>query len=55
MKNRTTLVIAHRLSTIQHADEILVIEKGRIVQSGTHTELMQREGLYQKLSSIQSV
>lgn len=55
MKNRTTLVIAHRLSTIQHADEILVIEKGRIVQRGTHTELMQRDGLYQKLSSIQSV
>ncbi|GAB2482432.1 ABC transporter ATP-binding protein [Algoriphagus taiwanensis] len=55
MTNRTTLVIAHRLSTIQHADEILVIEKGKIVQKGTHSELMQREGLYQKLSSIQSV
>ncbi|GMQ26886.1 ABC transporter ATP-binding protein [Algoriphagus sp. oki45] len=55
MTNRTTLVIAHRLSTIQHADEILVIEKGKIVQQGTHIELMQREGLYQKLSSIQSV
>ncbi|EAZ80284.1 ABC transporter ATP-binding protein [Algoriphagus machipongonensis] len=55
MANRTTLVIAHRLSTIQHADEILVIEKGEIVQRGTHTELMQKTGLYQKLSSIQSV
>jgi subfamily B ATP-binding cassette protein MsbA len=55
MSNRTTLVIAHRLSTIQHADEILVIERGEIVQRGTHSELNQIEGLYQKLSSIQSV
>ncbi|RIW17008.1 ABC transporter ATP-binding protein [Algoriphagus lacus] len=55
MTNRTTLVIAHRLSTIQHADEILVIEKGQIVQRGTHTELMALDGIYQKLSSIQSV
>ncbi|MDF2157587.1 ABC transporter ATP-binding protein [Algoriphagus sp. CAU 1675] len=55
MSNRTTLVIAHRLSTIQHADEILVIEQGEIVQRGTHSELMKSEGLYQKLSSIQSV
>lgn len=55
MTNRTTLVIAHRLSTIQHADEILVIEKGTIVQRGTHAELMSLEGLYQKLSSIQAV
>ncbi len=55
MTNRTTLVIAHRLSTIQHADEILVIEKGQIVQRGTHSELMTVDGIYQKLSSIQSV
>ncbi len=55
MNNRTTLVIAHRLSTIQHADEILVIERGEIVQRGKHAELNQIEGLYQKLSSIQSV
>lgn len=55
MANRTTLVIAHRLSTIQHADEILVIEKGRIIQRGNHQDLMQMEGLYQKLSSIQAV
>ena len=55
MTNRTTLVIAHRLSTIQHADEILVIEKGQIVQRGTHADLMLVEGIYQKLSSIQSV
>jgi subfamily B ATP-binding cassette protein MsbA len=55
MSNRTTLVIAHRLSTIQHADEILVIDKAKIVQRGTHAELMAQEGLYQKLSTIQSV
>lgn len=55
MTNRTTLVIAHRLSTIQHADEIVVIENGEIAQRGSHTDLMAVDGLYQKLSSIQSV
>ncbi|MGY6522839.1 MAG: ABC transporter ATP-binding protein [Mongoliitalea sp.] len=55
MANRTTLVIAHRLSTIQHADEILVIQQGKIVQRGTHESLSQEEGLYQQLSNIQSV
>jgi subfamily B ATP-binding cassette protein MsbA len=55
MTNRTTLVIAHRLSTIQHADEILVIERGQIIQRGSHIDLMAVDGLYQKLSSIQSV
>lgn len=55
MSNRTTLVIAHRLSTIQHADEILVIKKGQIVQRGTHQQLMEEEGLYRKLSTMQSV
>ncbi len=55
MSSRTTLVIAHRLSTIQHADEILVIDKAKIVQRGTHAELISQEGLYQKLSTIQSV
>lgn len=55
MSNRTTLVIAHRLSTIQHADEILVIKKGEIVQRGTHSQLILEEGLYKKLSSIQAV
>jgi subfamily B ATP-binding cassette protein MsbA len=55
MANRTTLVIAHRLSTIQHADEILVIKKGQIVQRGTHQQLILEEGLYRKLSTMQSV
>lgn len=55
MANRTSLVIAHRLSTIQHADEILVIEGGQIVERGTHEELMEMNGLYKKLSQMQSV
>jgi subfamily B ATP-binding cassette protein MsbA len=55
MSNRTTLVIAHRLSTIQHADEILVIKNGQIVQQGTHQQLMEEDGLYKKLSTMQSV
>jgi subfamily B ATP-binding cassette protein MsbA len=53
MKHRTSIVIAHRLSTIQHADEILVIQNGEIVERGTHVQLSQKEGLYRKLSSIQ--
>lgn len=53
MKNRTVLVIAHRLSTIQHADQILVIEQGNIVEKGTHLELMSIEnGVYAKLSQL---
>jgi subfamily B ATP-binding cassette protein MsbA len=46
MKDRTTLVIAHRLATIEHADEILVMEDGRVVERGTHAELVGREGAY---------
>jgi ATP-binding cassette subfamily B protein len=48
-KDRTTLVIAHRLSTIVHADTILVLDKGRLIESGTHAELMERGGLYASL------
>ena len=48
-QNRTTLVIAHRLSTIVHADQILVLEKGALVESGTHGELMEKNGLYASL------
>ncbi|MCH7411299.1 ABC transporter ATP-binding protein/permease [Belliella sp. DSM 111904] len=55
MANRTTLVIAHRLSTIQHADLILVVQKGKIVQRGTHQELIEQEGIYKKLSTMQTV
>ena len=53
MKNRTTIVIAHRLSTIKKADLICVLEKGEIVEKGTHEELIQKGGLYNKLYSMQ--
>jgi len=49
MKNRTTIVIAHRLSTIQNADEILVMDQGEIIESGTHSNLLESSGLYTKL------
>lgn len=55
MKNRTTFVIAHRLSTIRKADLILVIEKGEIIESGNHRELMDRDGIYKKLSELQTI
>lgn len=53
MENRTTVVIAHRLSTIQSADTIVVIDAGQIVESGSHSELIQQEGLYRKLLDMQ--
>jgi len=53
MKNRTSLVIAHRLSTIKHADLICVVDKGRIVEKGTHAELMKLSGRYKKLHKLQ--
>ena len=51
--NRTTLIIAHRLSTVQHCDRIIVMDKGQIVETGTHDELMNKQGLYAKLAKIQ--
>ena len=53
MKNRTTLVIAHRLSTIQNADRIIVLDRGTIVESGSHEELLRQGGVYHKLHAMQ--
>jgi subfamily B ATP-binding cassette protein MsbA len=53
MRGRTTLVIAHRLSTVEHADRIVVLERGRIAESGTHAELIQRGGVYERLYRTQ--
>lgn len=55
MKSKTSLVVAHRLSTIQHADRILVMNKGEIIEQGTHSELIGNRGLYWKLSQIQQL
>ena len=55
MKNRTCIVIAHRLSTVQHADEIIVLEKGKIVERGTHTALLSNNGNYRRLVEMQQV
>jgi subfamily B ATP-binding cassette protein MsbA len=53
VQDRTTLVIAHRLSTIEKADLILVMEEGRVVESGTHVELLGRNGVYAALHRMQ--
>lgn len=55
MQNRTSIVIAHRLSTIRHADEIIVLQKGKIVERGNHAELMSQNGFYKKLVDMQEV
>ncbi len=54
MKNRTSLIIAHRLSTIQNADIIVVLEGGRIVEQGTHQQLLMNDGLYKRLIGMQT-
>lgn len=53
MKNRTVFAIAHRLSTIKHADQILVIDHGRVIERGTHEELLAGDGMYRRLCEFQ--
>jgi len=53
MKNRTSLIVAHRLSTVRHADRIIVLNRGRIIETGHHTDLMQQKGFYFRLHQLQ--
>ena len=53
MKNRTSIVIAHRLSTVKYADEICVLEQGKVVERGNHKGLLEHEGLYAKYHMLQ--
>jgi len=53
LKNRTTFIIAHRLSTIQNASRIVVIDQGRIAETGRHADLLQKGGIYKKLYQLQ--
>ena len=52
-RGRTTIVVAHRLSTIKNADEIAVVSEGRIIEQGTHDELLEKKGIYYKLVMAQ--
>ena len=52
MKGRTAIVVAHRLSTVRHADRIMVMNRGRIIETGSHTELMARQGFYFQLNQL---
>jgi len=54
MKNRTSIIIAHRLSTIQHADRIVVIDKGEVIEEGSHSQLIAHQGLYKRLIDMQA-
>lgn len=54
MKNKTTLAIAHRLSTLRNMDIIIVMDKGKIVESGSHKQLLRKNGVYKKLWSMQT-
>ena len=55
MAGRTALIIAHRLSTIQKADEIIVLDQGRVIERGTHAGLLEKNGAYRKLVALQEV
>jgi ATP-binding cassette subfamily B protein len=53
MQGRTTLVIAHRLATVQRANRIIVLDQGRLIEQGTHAELIARGGMYARLAALQ--